>query len=555
MTRPAFDRNLRMALEECLPIRLPGFRWFGGKSRTIQRTRILDLVPIDDSMIAIVKIEYADGKPDVYTLPLKIVSKSEFLGHKSAAQVDLGSVILEFQNSHRAQSATQLVIEGTSDPHFRSELLNLTFSGLTVKSRAGRIQGSITRKLRKRSPSTQHPHWRSRVLNAEQSNTSIIFGDRYILKFFRRFETGLNPDVEIGQFLANKTKFKNSPAALATLQYKKGSGNAGTLASVHEFIANEGDAWSLFLELGRKHFRKLAKLEAHPPIPERQRSDSDLTTEIPSAIKRRFGKFLSLAELLGRRTFEMHEALGSGLSASTDPNFSPEPMTAAQQRGLYRTLKGHADLTFHILGQNLPKLSSPVRRDATKLLELREAVYWRLSPLLSGRLPDNRVRTHGDYHLGQVLFTGSDFIIIDFEGEPARPLTERRKKRSALRDVAGMLRSFHYASRVLTQELGSGSKTWSREMRIWHSWVTAAYLNGYFARTQEAAFLPKDPKLTRQILDLYLIEKALYELVYEINNRPHWVNVPLAGILELLSESPGLAGRSGLTNANLKATA
>jgi maltose alpha-D-glucosyltransferase/alpha-amylase len=192
------------------------------------------------------------------------------------------------------------------------------------------------------------------------------------------------------------------------------------------------------------------------------------------------------------------------------------------------------------LGKRLKGLAEPLRADAEKVVKLENVIFERFRQIFEARIHAMRIRCHGDYHLGQVLFTGKDFVIIHFEGEPARPVTERRIKRSPLRDVAGMLRSFNYA--VVSKIKSDGYRPenlaqlqpWAR---FWNRWVSVNYLKGYLDTTLHAAFLPKSRTELRLMLDVYLLEKAVYELSYELNNRPDWVSVPIEGILELIERN------------------
>jgi maltose alpha-D-glucosyltransferase/alpha-amylase len=230
-----------------------------------------------------------------------------------------------------------------------------------------------------------------------------------------------------------------------------------------------------------------------------------------------------------------------------EPDFAPEPFSVLYQRSLYQSMRNHSGQMFQLLKDNLKKLRGVVLDDAIKVLDQQNDVLGRFRMLLSRKIMASRTRIHGDYHLGQVLYTGKDYVIIDFEGEPARPLTERRIKRSPMRDVAGMLRSFHYAAYTsLFGHLGSAMvrpedianmEPWAR---IWNVWICSTFLNSYLQHVQTGTFLPNNRDELNTLLNVYLFEKALYELGYELNNRPDWVRIPLTGILQLL-QSPEAA--------------
>jgi maltose alpha-D-glucosyltransferase/alpha-amylase len=249
------------------------------------------------------------------------------------------------------------------------------------------------------------------------------------------------------------------------------------------------------------------------------------------------GPYLESARLLGQRTGELHVALAQ---ASDNPSFAPESLTDFYRQGLYQSMLGEASQTFRLLRRRLHTLPPAVQSDAQRVLECERDVRQRFRALRDRRITAMRTRIHGDYHLGQVLYTGKDFIIIDFEGEPARPISVRRLKQSPLRDVAGMLRSFHYA--VYTTLLEQTADIRPEDLaafapwaRVWYCWVSAAFLKAYGAVAGQGAFLPQTQEERQVLLDAYLLEKVLYELRYELNSRPDWVNIPLQGLLELVA--------------------
>jgi maltose alpha-D-glucosyltransferase/alpha-amylase len=247
---------------------------------------------------------------------------------------------------------------------------------------------------------------------------------------------------------------------------------------------------------------------------------------------------LHSAELLGQRTAELHVALARTEGGSA---FSPEPFTRLYQRALYQSMRSQARATLQLLDSQLKRLDEEAHQQAEQVLDREQSLLARFGELLHDRIDARRIRCHGDYHLGQVLFTGKDFVIIDFEGEPERPVSERRIKTSPLRDVAGMLRSLHYVShaalRGKTPALLVGNVAISNEKwaAFWYDWTAASFLQSYLAGAKSGGFLPGDLAQQRTLLNAYLLEKALYELRYELNNRPDWVKIPLEGILQLVN--------------------
>jgi maltose alpha-D-glucosyltransferase/alpha-amylase len=371
----------------------------------------------------------------------------------------------------------------------------------------------------------------------EQSNTSVVYGGQFILKVFRRSDEGVNPDLEIGRFLTETAEFANVPSVVGAIEYQRKGGAAMTLGILQQFVPNVGDAWSYTLDSLSHYFeRALAHPEAEVPgLPQPPVLDL-LNDEFPVLAKELIASYLESARLLGQRTAELHKALAS---STDDPNFAPEPFSMLYQRSVYQSMQSQMSQVFPWLRTRLKQLADGTREEAQRVLDLEPEIRRRYRSLLQRKLNTMRIRVHGDYHLGQVLYTGRDFVIIDFEGEPPRPLSERRIKRSPLRDVAGMLRSFHYASYSALFGMVPGVRPedfpalepWAN---FWYTWVSVTFLRAYMTVAKDEPFLPKDAIELQVLLDAYLLEKAVYELGYELNSRPDWLKVPLRGLLQLL---------------------
>ena len=315
------------------------------------------------------------------------------------------------------------------------------------------------------------------------------------------------------------------------------------MAILQGFVSNEGDAWEYTLDtLDRFYEDALARppsdlAEAGSPA----RPIDLALTDPPEAVASLIGPYLESARLLGRRTAELHVALAAD---GDDPAFAPEPMTTLYQRSLYQSMRGQVGRVF----QQLRAMRGRVP-EVDEVLDLESEILDRLGAIRSRKIDAMRTRTHGDYHLGQVLWTGKDFVIIDFEGEPARPLSERRIKRSPVRDVAGMLRSFHYAAftplyrsedRFANPEEASLGIGWAA---FWQRWVSAAFLRAYLEVAtlevpERARFLPESSSDLEILLNAFLLEKVVYELGYEANSRPGWLRIPAQGLVQLLESAP-----------------
>ena len=398
------------------------------------------------------------------------------------------------------------------------------------------------------------------LLAAAARNTLIRYGDRLVLKVFRRLEPGIHPELEIGRFLTEKTAFRHSPriAGWLEIQPKTLGGEAATLGVLQELIPNEGDAWSYTLDaLGRYFERALTGWGRgkRGPAPVPAESLLELAEREPAPVEyERLGTYLPMVRLLAERTAELHLALASG-TAEKEKDFAPEPFSELYQRSLFDAMRTRAKRSLRLLAARLDSLPPAARAAAAEVLSREEEIVARFRRLVGARISAERIRTHGDYHLGQVLFTGRDFVVLDFEGDPSRSLSERRLKRSPLRDVAGMLCSFHAAAAVkLSEEAAAGAATaeglkelesWAR---YWERQVSAAFLRAWLERARRedagASFLPSSRGETATLLDVYVLEKMLYELTDELNKldelkdrngRPEWVRIPLQGILQILA--------------------
>jgi len=532
-----FQEEDTTALATILTEYLKGRRWFGGKARQIRSLTLPNILrfPYSSGVAYVISVlvGYTDGDPEVYILPLAAATGER------AEQVQRETpqaVVARLQG----KDSTGLLFEAVGESGFCQALLDAIARRRRCKDALGEIVGVPAPKLRQvynpadtmLSPS---------LLKAEQSNTSIQYGDKFILKLLRRVDAGTNPDLEIGRFLTEKTSFTHTAAVAGALEYRRSKGEPVTIAILHEFVANQGDAWNFTLDALGRYFEAAL---AQPPTVRPEVTQKSILALIeepsPALASELIGSYLASAQLLGRRTAELHLALASD---TRDPQFAPEAFSTLYQHSIYQSMRSLAAQSFQLLRRRLKNLVEPVVGDAQKVLGLEAEIQRRFRSLLQSKITAMRTRYHGDYHLGQVLHTGKDFVIIDFEGEPLRPLGERRIKRSPLRDVAGMLRSFHYVAYTgLLDQRHKGMLNSHPEglallepwARFWHVWVSVAFTQTYLEGAQQARFLPHTRAELQILLDAYLLEKAIYELNYELNHRPDWVPIPLQGILQLL---------------------
>jgi len=377
--------------------------------------------------------------------------------------------------------------------------------------------------------------------SVEQSNTSVVFGNQVVLKIFRRAQEGVNPDLEIGRYLTDKG-FAHSAALIGALEYQKGKGEPRTLGVLNRYVPNEGDAWHYTLDaLGLFYESAVWMLPDDAiEVPTWASVLDRLGTEPPDQTADAIGPYLDSAEMLGRRTAEMHRALAEGETEA----FRPEPFTTLYQRSVYQSMRAQVRPTLQLVRQMIDQYDGEDRADAERVVGAEAELLDLFGAVRSHRIDASRIRVHGDYHLGQVLHAGRDFVIIDFEGEPSRSPTERRIKRSALTDVAGIVRSFQYASEAGLRDYAERGLVPSehydalaRRGEVWHTWVTIRFLTGYLDEAAGQSFIPADPADVHSLLSAHVLDKALYEVRYDLGHRPDWASIPLRGIVSLLERT------------------
>ncbi|BDG01305.1 1,4-alpha-glucan branching protein GlgB [Anaeromyxobacter oryzae] len=535
------------ALEAALPAWLVAHRWFGGKARHVRAVAVLDAVPVeagaDAPRIALLRVSYDEGEPEVYAVPVALV-RGRRADEVLAAWPD--AALAEVH----AGADAGLLHAADRDPALARALLAAIREGRRLTGDGGALVAAPTHAFAAHAGANDASE--PTPLGAEQSNTSIRWGDRLVLKLLRRTEAGPNPELEVGAFLTDVAHFPSAPPALGTIAYEPRDGEPYALALLQGYVRNQGDAWTATLAQVRAFLARAADRE--PPAPPDAPLEDLAEAAPPREIRALAGDALGAAALLGRRTAELHLALASHPDVEA---FRPEPFSPEDRRALHEEARAALRRGLGLLRRRLEELPPDARALAAFVLGHEADVDERIRAALRRPLASPRIRVHGDYHLGQVLSTGDDFVIIDFEGEPARPLAARRAKASPLRDVAGMIRSFHYAAyQGLASHLGrdaggAPSGRARRWARCWYVWVAAAYLRAYLDAAGEGRVLPSSRAELRDLLDLHLMEKALYELAYELNNRPGWVALPLQGIADLVGG--GAAARAEDEEATMPA--
>jgi maltose alpha-D-glucosyltransferase / alpha-amylase len=528
-------REERPALERALPGMLRGRRWFGRGREEVAVARLIDFVPAPrgEGALLVVGVQQ-EGALLRYALAVAFTAGREA---RDLRRVRPDVVLAEVEVAERAGGTTTGVLYDSLDSDtFRALLLDAVRRRRTLRGLACELVGVTTERLRELR--VEDGELGSRVLDVEQSNTSIVYGRHMVLKLLRRLGDGVNPELEVGRFLSERARFAHVPPTLGALELRHARSEPVTLAILQGWVDNEGDAWRHALDEVARCYERVLAWGAETPPPN---AHDLLGGASPSALAVELvGPYLESTRLLGCRTAELHRALASDRE---DPAFAPEFFTPLDQRALYQSIRNAASRAFEQLRNRLSGLPEVLAHDAAALAQREGELLNACRTLLDATLGGLRIRVHGDLHLGQVLHTGHDFVFLDFEGEPARSLGERRLKRPALRDVAGMLRSFDYAAQYVL--LGTDRDALLRPQdvpllvpwaRHWRRWVGASFLEGYLPAAQEAELVPRERRALARLLRALLVEKAIYELSYELVHRPDWAGIPIRGLLELLDE-------------------
>jgi len=509
-------------------------RWFGGKGKTVHSTRILDHLVLPTTTgpvyLLLLEVAYADGARSSYLVPIGAADR-EYLAR--VTKEFPASIIATL----RLRDREGVLYEAVVNEDLQQVLAHMIFRGRTRRMDGGHViarRGSRFSALLggKTLPLPSH------VLKADQSNTSIVYEDTLFLKLYRRVEEGINPDAELSRHLTEETGFANMAAYAGSIEWQRERGAPMTLALLQQFMPSQGDAWSYTLDsIDRSFGNALAMKSKLEKLPESPRTVAPIAPETISTEIRDFigSVYAEMITLLGRRTGELHLAL---MSLSQSPDVTPEPFSLLYQKSLHQSIRGLVLKVFGELERNLKSLP-PATADAVRnVLAARKTILTRLGRLVEKKIDTVKIRTHGDYHLGQVLYTGKDFVIIDFEGEPARSMTERRLKQSALRDVAGMIRSFHYAAHgnliLRAAKLGADVEYLRHWADLWYYCVSGMFLHAYLKTVADSRVVPRDVTECNTLFEIFLLEKAIYELGYELNNRPDWLMIPVRGIQALI---------------------
>ena len=507
-------REGRFLEKDVLPKFLPLQRWFAAKDSAIRSVTVTPLAELEQGrhMLACVDVEI-DGETQRYFLPFSSVWGEETLAFNSPT---LAYTLAKLRRGPKVGA----LIDGAFEAALPEAMLAAIRRGDTIEAGEASVvfRGNDLLAETLDSVETLEP---PRPIGVEQSNVSIMFGDTLILKFYRRLRAGLQPEVEVAQFLTETAGFANTPPFLGAVEHRTADGQATMLAAAFGFVRNQGDAWEVLTAALR---RDLDELDGH------RTSDDGADGDQPP-----FAYPLMIGDLLGRRTAELHQAFAVD---TDDPAFAVEAITANDVKGWTKEAKDDVKAMLKSLASARDGLDADAKAVADVVLASKDRLLAR-AKAASGLKPSaGRSRIHGDYHLGQVLMVQADVMIIDFEGEPRRSLDQRRAKTSPLRDVAGMLRSIDYAAAAVLDPQGGAGQASNEgavdRATLWREQTTRHYMEAYEAAVAGSPTHPDDPAFARALLDMFVLQKAAYEVSYELSNRPDWVAIPLRGLIALI---------------------
>jgi len=502
----ATDTDFRTALADTLLPYMNTCRWFAGKARpqTGCAIKIMHTLPLTDDTLAyllIVEVTYSDGIPENYLLPLAFLPTDD----PALPDVPEKGRIAEATIGNQ----TGWLIDGIYDERFRAALFKNIYQSETLPQTSGQLNFH-----RGKGFEDGDGELSSRVLPVDSSNSAMTFGEKYFLKLYRKLFEETNPEVEMVAFLTDESGFLHIPAFGGSVVWQQAGASDVTLGMVQRMVPNDKDSWM-------------------------QTGDylNDFLYAVPNRMFAIREDVFDKVELLGKRTGEMHAAL---YKPDAEAAFAPEEFTDDYRAFMVRRLNDLLERRYALLIDNYTKLDPQAQRLAWVFMEAREIIDNFVDEFKTRSIDSQRIRIHGDYHLGQVLATLDDFVLIDFEGEPESSISDRKIKHSPLKDVAGMIRSYHYA---VSAKLFTADETQDidpehlqRVSDRWFYLMRDTYLNAYLEAVGTPHSLFKNNNEINFLLLLYLLEKAVYELGYEISYRPSWVKIPLKGIIDVVRE-------------------
>ncbi|MDD5209561.1 MAG: maltose alpha-D-glucosyltransferase [Elusimicrobiales bacterium] len=525
-----FESGEGSRLEPALAAYIKKCSCFGPGAAGLRRVKLAEYFALPSgSVLAVMEAFHSDGWIETCLLPLVFLT-----GEKASEAVKQHPQTLIASIEFPGEKG--LLFDAIQNQGFHSDLLSLFVSKKKIRSGQSELRARPGEAFRTILSSNPIPA-DSRVLKTGPNGITIAYGNLYLLRFSRLLEEGSNPDVEIGRRLAGEGGFANSSPGFGALDLSRDGRFYGNIAVLSGFVQNQGDAWSMMIDEVAKYYdavKSSPAAAAKPPAPP-ELSAVNLK-DIPQQIMNLTGAVsFEMAAQLGRRTGEMHLALAAG---AADPEFDPEPFSRLYQRSIYQSMSGHSKKAFLSLGKLLKSLPEESQQETHFILENQQRILKLMKPMTEKKFSAKKIRIHGNYSLGQALFTGKDFVIKDFAGDPEKAMGERRLKRSPLRDVAGMLMSFFYAAHApfllpgeIPRKEMSGLAPW---IDLWYAYTAGAFLSGYLSAARDSQLLPQSREETDTLLHIFLAEKCMLDLEAEASVRPDWAFVPARLLRRLL---------------------
>jgi maltose alpha-D-glucosyltransferase/alpha-amylase len=511
--------HIQVIEERVLPEFLPNQRWFAAKGGAIRKVSMKDSAVLLDGgnrfRLACFDAEIDNGSTQLYFLPLTIA-------WETASDDPMSRLAPYVLAKARAGGQVGAIHDALATPYFTEAVIRGIREGWQIEtSGGGRMVFSATDAFAEVELPDDVVIER---MGREQSNTSVMIGEQMILKALRRLEPGVHPEIEIGRFLTNVAHFSNSPPLLGALELIDSGGTPTALAVLQGFVRNQGDGWSFTEDYLHRIVHDLEII-----------STAEESGEVePHAM------YVGMARTLGNRVADLHRAFAIEVD---DPAFRPEPASPRDLEAWGEQVREQASAARSALTRSISSgdLSEDVHQQVEEVLSLWPKIGRLIDQALPKRLKVMKTRHHGDLHLGQVVVVREDFFILDFEGEPVRTMEQRRSKHSPLRDVAGIIRSFNYAALTASHDHIASRPDFEEQletaMRQFEELATAHFLEGYRETINGCSSVPEDPKAFQRLLNLFVLEKALYEVCYEAANRPDWLRIPLTGVQRLIASA------------------
>jgi maltose alpha-D-glucosyltransferase/alpha-amylase len=533
------------AFMEALLAWLPSRRWFAGRNKVVKELRISDTVSLPTEsgtgVLTLLEIEYTEGEPESYLVPLACSFGEE---KRRLATSSAALILARVAVAH--SSCEGVVHDALASPPFCRALLSLIARRRRLGGTHGSLQGlpaPALRRLTAAEPIALEPS----PARSEQSHSSVIYGGQVMLKLFRRLEPGIHPELELTRFLSAR-KFALAPELFGSLEYLSNQADPTTLAILTSFSPQATSLWDHTRDALSRFFERIQALPAETSAPPPLKAlplSSPAAEEARDTAVETLGTYIETARSLGQITATLHRSLAT---APDDPAFAPEPSSPHAERALFQSMRQLVRDSLDQLRRQAALLPPASRRLARQVLDSEPRLLDRFRKVYEDAIPGIRIRIHGDYQLRQVLSVGKGFLIIDFEGDPSLPMSERRLKRSPLRDVAGMMRSFHHAAHATLQELfkpGAVSPERAEAMADWANywgWCAGYALFQAYEQSAAATWFEQLPSEHRRILlQTQLLRKSLQELRHELSHPSDSISLPLRGILDLLSIEPDTA--------------